>query len=225
PSHIYSRSSVADFLRNTPVSPFVLVAALAVAAVALQPAWGTLRVRAAAALGALLIVLPALPIAVALKYQHELKLGLGYLPVFFQAFGSALLGAAIVVAVLRRFPARATAVAFAVLIAACVTITQAANVRLVREGNASRMARASLQSELSGGLVAHVHDGEAIAVAATFDWIDYDDDGPDGLSTRGLFAMYGDRIVRLVPLGDPSASYLLRYDQHARRWSLVLPNR
>lgn len=221
PSRIFSRSSAADFLRNTPISPIVLVAAAAVGVAALRPAWDALRVRAAAAIGALLLVLPALPISIASKYQHELKLGLGYLPVFFQVFGTALLAGAAIVLLLRRYPAPGARAAVAILLACCAAMTQAANVRVVREGMGSSAARASLERRLSGGLVARVHDGQAIAVAATFDWIDYDDAGPDGISTRGLFAMYGDRIVQLVPIGESSAAYALRYDRRLQQWFLV----
>lgn len=222
PSRIFSRSNVADFLRNTPVSPVTLVAAAAVAAAALRPRIGEkVRTGGAAAVGAALMVLPALPIAVALKYQRELALGLGYLPVFFQAFGTALLGGAGIVAALRRFRSPAVRTALVVLIACCITVTQAANVRLVREGAASRAARAALERQLSAGLVASVRDGSAIAVAPGFDWIDYDDDGPDGISTRGMFASYANRVIRLVPPSDPAATALLRYDAEGRRWVLV----
>ncbi|MGH7683287.1 MAG: hypothetical protein ACREMT_02985, partial [Vulcanimicrobiaceae bacterium] len=46
--------------------------------------------------GLLLLVIPALPIALMVKYQHELRLGLGYLPVFLESFGVALAIAALV---------------------------------------------------------------------------------------------------------------------------------
>lgn len=39
-------------------------------------------------LGFLLIVIPAIPIALSLKYQQELRFGIGYLPVFIQFFGT-----------------------------------------------------------------------------------------------------------------------------------------
>lgn len=39
-------------------------------------------------LGLLLLIIPAIPISISLKYQQELKFGIGYLPVFIQFFGA-----------------------------------------------------------------------------------------------------------------------------------------
>ncbi len=58
-------------------------------------------------MGILLIVLPAIEIPALLKYQQELKPGLGYLPVFFEYFGTGMLFATLVLS-LRPIAVRLT---------------------------------------------------------------------------------------------------------------------
>jgi hypothetical protein len=56
-------------------------------------------------LGAALMVIPAMPIAFSLKYQESLRsygAGMGYVPVYLQYYGTALLMAGVVVLVLRH---------------------------------------------------------------------------------------------------------------------------
>jgi len=170
--------------------------------------------------GALVVVLPALPIALTVKYQRELAWGLGYLPVFFEYFGVALLGSALTTILLSRFPAARLRSALCVAVALVATMTQATNVRLVREGVTSRAARAALERQLTGGLLADVRNGQAVAMARDFDWIAYDDDGPDGIATRFMFSQYGDRNVMLVRPGDAAARVVLDYDRARDAWSL-----
>jgi hypothetical protein len=223
PSGIYGRSDVSDFFRNAPLSPIEFIAFMITA-------WWCLRDLARhdlggnarlAWIGLLVLVLPALPIAVTVKYQHELKLGLGYLPVFFQVFGVALIGASLAKATLLRWNVVSARVVLCAAISVCATMTQATNVRLVREGAPSRYARSVLEEQLTHGLVSDVHNGESIAVAQNFDWIAYDDDGPDGISTRGLFALYANRRINLVPLGNPRARFMLIYHPELKVWVIV----
>lgn len=221
PSRIYSRSDLGDFLRNAPLSPAVFLAFAAAAWWCLSRLPRDGKYAAGLAwIGAAVVVLPALPIAATLKYQRELTWGLGYLPVFVEYFGVALLACAVTLIAARRFsPARVRG-------AACVTLgliaamTQATNVRLVREGVTSRAARAALEGQLRGGLLANVRNGQAIAMARDFDWIAYDDDGPDGIATRFMFTQYAGRNLMLVPPGDAAARILLNYDRSRDRWSL-----
>jgi hypothetical protein len=223
PSGIYSRSDVNDFFRNAPLSPIVFVA-FAIAA------WWCLRqvVRNNSArvaplvwIGLLVLVLPALPIAVTVKYQHELKLGLGYLPVFFQIFGVALIGAALAKVILLRWRVMPAQIVLCGAIAMCATMTQATNLRLVREGEPSRYARSALEEQLIHGLVSDIRDGASIEVAQHFDWIAYDDDGPDAISTRGLFALYANRRITLVPIGDARAQFTLVYHPERNTWTIA----
>jgi hypothetical protein len=223
PSGIYSRSGVSDFFRNAPLSPIVFIAFM-------LAAWWCLRevvrnnsggVMPLVWVGLLVLVLPALPIAVTVKYQHELKLGLGYLPVFFQVFGVALIGAALAKAILLRWRVMPVTIVLCGAISMCATMTQATNVRLVREGLPSRHARSALEEQLTHGLASDVHDGDSIGVAQNFDWIAYDDDGPDGISTRGLFALYANRRITLVPVGNARARFTLVYHLDRNAWTIV----
>jgi hypothetical protein len=155
------------------------------------------------------------------KYQHELKLGLGYLPVFFEVFGVALIGTAFAKVIMSRWRSVLGQIILCGAISMCATMTQATNVRLVREGAPSRYARSALEEQLTHGLVSGVHDGDSIEVARTFDWIAYDDDGPDGISTRGLFALYANRRIGLVPIGNARASFTLVYHPERNAWTIV----
>jgi hypothetical protein len=159
----------------------------------------------------LLIVLPALPIALLVKYQQELRLGLGYLPVFFQTFGVALLLAAVAAAAVRSRFAGAARVVIVVAVAALATVTFAANAQMVRADEPARLARFSLQNAIAHGLMASLHDGVVVTVPKAFDWIDYDDSGPDGISARGIAYMFGRRRIDFEPPGDPRASFALTY--------------
>ena len=222
PSHIYGRSSPADFFRNAPVSP-VLFVAFGLAA------WSSLaflrhdsgRPWHFVAIGVTVIVLPALPIALTLKYQHELAWGLGYLPVFFEEFGVALIACGLAIALVTGRTSAAMRIAFSIAIALVATMTQATNARLVREGAASRAARSALEQQIATGLAAQVRDGDAIAVTRDFDWISYGDDGPDGISTRFMFEQYGDRNVGLVAPNASAAEFVLTYDKEQSAWTLT----
>ena len=83
PSQIFSRANPYDFLNNAPVRPEVFIAFAAAGAYAVARVRGE-RICAwrPAAIGAFVVLLAAAPIAPLVKYQHELRLGLGYLPVF-----------------------------------------------------------------------------------------------------------------------------------------------
>jgi hypothetical protein len=86
----------------------------------------------------------------------------------------------------------------------------------------SAAARAALERQLEGGLFANVRDGDRVAIAQTFDWIAYDDRGPDGIATRGLFDLYAGRRIDLVAPGNASARYGLHYDPGASVWTLSM---
>jgi len=221
PHGIFGRSDVWDFLRNAPVSPLLFVAFVFVAWFAVRDASrSAYRVQALVWIGAAVAVLPALPIALVLKYQHELRPGLGYLPVFFQVFGVALVIAAAAIAIARRYPSPRALTATAAAIALIGTMTQATNLRLAREAQRSTATRAALERQLVDGLISRLPDSATIAVPH-FDWVSYGNDGPDGISTRGLFFADAGKNVILVPPGDARAQYVLLYDASSLRWSIA----
>jgi hypothetical protein len=175
--------------------------------------------------GVLAAVVPAIPVAVLVKYQHELRLGIGYLPVFLQTFGVALLLASAATAAARsRFGNGARMVAalcFGVLGAGAY----ASNVQLVRAQEPARIARAEFESALTHGLLNSAHDGSTLTIPKLFDWIDYGDSGPDGISTRGLLYEYARKRGDLEAPGDPRARFALTYSELSGNWSLQKLNR
>jgi hypothetical protein len=219
PSGIFSRDSLRALQNSLPVQPLFFLAFAITAWVAARGA-ARAEVNAArtAAIGLGLLVLPALPLALVAKYQHELRWGLGYLPVFVQIFGVALLLAVAFVQITRRFRHPAVAGALVFVLAVCATLTSAANVRLGRELQSSTMARASLERALDAGLLRALSDGASIHFAQPFDWVTPNGAGPDGLDMRGLFFAHGGRRVSVV--AGNGASAVLFYDRAAGTWSV-----
>ena len=219
PSHIFSHHGLHDFYNNAPVAQAVFVAfALASWYAIAQSAREGGDLRGLAAVGIAVLLLAAAPIAAVVKYQHELEPGLGYLPVFYEAFGVALAMAALAVWTSQRIASRWCSFAWIAAIAIVGTMTQATNVRLVRENAAARDARGALESQLDSGLLAAVPPSTFVATPPR-DWIAYDGHGPDGISTRGLFYQHGRRRIRLVAPEDPRARVMLVYDPSDRLWS------
>ncbi len=212
-------SSVGAMLASAPAFPFIFASVALVCWAVLGDAVRDEKKRLPFLTGSLLTILPALPIALLVTYQPELRLGLGYLPVFFQTFGVALLLAATATAAVRRFGAPARIVGV-LSIGALAAVTYAANVQVVKADQPARLARLSLQNELMRALMAPAPDGAVVSVPKAFNWIDYDNQGPDGISTRGLLYMYGQRRIDLEPPGDPRASFVLTYDAKSRSWSV-----
>jgi len=85
------------------------------------------REPAATAFGALLVVLSTVLIALSTRWQRELTLGLAYTPVYFEAFGIALVFAAVGVGLMRRLPRAGTGTALSLVTAFLVGTTYRAN--------------------------------------------------------------------------------------------------
>lgn len=202
------------------IESLVVFAAFAVLAVAVIRGESKAAVRSHAwAAGTLLAILPALPLAVLVKYQQELRPGLGYLPSFFQVFGLALLAAGLAQLLSRRFGDRAN-VAIGVIFGFLAAAAFAGNAGLASADQPQRAARFALQDQLQSGLIAAVPNGSTIAIPRSFNWIAYDDSGPDGISPRGLLYTYARRRADLEPPEDPRAQFALQYSGASKAWSL-----
>jgi hypothetical protein len=220
PSRIFSHHGPHDFYNNAPVQPLVFVAFALAAAYALDRAVRDCGdPRGPVAVGVAVLVLAAVPIATVVKYQHELRPGLGYLPVLYEAFGLALALAALASWTARRLRVRWYRLAWVTAIAIVGTMTQATNVRVVREDQAAREARGALEAQLDAGLLSRVPPGAFVTMMPPQDWIAYDGQGPDGISTRGLFYQHGKSQIRLVDPGDRRATIALVYDPSTHVWS------
>jgi hypothetical protein len=216
---------LADPLRSFPVSAVGVFAGFAAAGwIALRAVECSSPKRLPLGTGVLAAVLPAIPVAVLVKYQLELRLGTGYLPVFLQTFGVALLLASAAAAA-ERSRGTAARIAATLLLGVLGACAYASNVQLVRAQEPALAARAALESALASGLVKEVPDGSTIALPKTFDWIDYDDSGPDGISARGLLYQYAGKRADLEAPDDLRARYGLSYSDASRSWSLstILP--
>jgi hypothetical protein len=113
-------------------------------------------------MGLLLWLLPALPISLSPKYQKELVFGLGYLPVYTQYFGVALLFLAAAVRWSRRLERPATARIAAFVVALLIGHTYAANAALARFYAWDRGVRDNVEEALAAGLLDDVPDGATL---------------------------------------------------------------
>lgn len=221
PSHIFGRSNFYDFHNNAPVQPLVFVAFAAASAYALADATAdVIEPRLPIIAGTAVVVLSAAPIAALLKYQNELRPGLGYLPVLYEELGLALVLATLATVSMRRIGRRFWQLGWTIGIAVVATMTQATNVRVVREDETRMEARGALERQLDGGLLAAAPEDSYVTIAPMQDWIAYDGHGPEGISTRGLFFLHGGKRLRLVEPNDRRAGLILTYDAAEKRWRL-----
>ncbi|MGD0052575.1 MAG: hypothetical protein ABSD03_12300 [Vulcanimicrobiaceae bacterium] len=218
PNGIFGRVNLEDFLRNAPLDPLVGATFAVAAWLALRQVAGErIRLAPLCTIGALIVVLPAFPVALLAKYQDELRPGLGYLPVFVEYFGVALLIVAGMLA-LRRLRARRTATLVCALAVGLVAaMTQATNVHVARALAPERDAQLALQQALQHGLLRGIPDGATVTFQPPVGWIADDGEGPDGISSSGLFYAYAHARVRLLPQ-SADADVVLSYDPAARTW-------
>ncbi len=154
-----------------------------------------LRLRLAV-VGAGLVVLPALPLAIAGKYQRELTIGVAYIPVFMEVFGIGLLCAValdVLQAVGGKRP-RVLAFALALLIAlgtaSAFAVDRSINTRTIVASRRLDIYRESNERSLRAGLLADVADGSRVYVEHPW------------MLAPGFFARFADRRVEVLPVGD-----------------------
>jgi hypothetical protein len=218
PNGIFGRVNFDDFLRNAPLDPLVGATFAVAAWLAMrQAASERIRLGPLCAVGALVIVLPALPVAILTKYQHELRPGWGYLPVFVEYFGVALLIAAGILALQRTRARRMATIVCALGVGLIAAMTQATNVHVARALAPQRDAQLALQSDLQRGLLRGIPDGASVTFEPPVSWIADDGDGPEGISSSGLFYAYAHARVRLLP-PSTDADIVMTYDPAADTW-------
>lgn len=217
PSEIFPRWSTLRDLVHMHPNPFLALALALVAWAVFADPPKTTR-RDLVALGAALWILPALLIPTLQKYQHELRPGLGYLPVFIEYTGVGLLGAMAVAWLVRRIPRRGLIVTLIVAATAIGTLTEAANRRVVAVIAPSyRVARDDFESALRGGLLAAVPQGATVAFATPFPWVCADEACPDGIGTADVIYRFARR--RVVVQGS-GGGYTLAYDARTHAWTV-----
>jgi hypothetical protein len=194
------------------VALVLLVAPFAFAAVRERGEAGPPR-RPLILFGALLAVLPALPLMLLRKYQIELLPGIGYLPVFLQDLGVGTLAALLLSRRVRMAPAIVAG------ILAIALVTKANNLRVVDFlAPAYVTSRASFDSVLAQGLLAETPSGGSVAFARSFPWVCLNGACIDDIGISDEIRHFSRRNVRVV---DPAArpNTLLEYDESAERWT------
>lgn len=128
------------------------------------PAFGWL-----AALGAVVWILPGVPIALSAKYQACVEIGLGYLPVYVQYYGVAILLSAAVLGLAASWPRlrRPLTVGAAVASAAVALITADTNRHLVDvcPSTANNRGQQLVEAALRAGLANEVPDNASLVAA------------------------------------------------------------
>ena len=105
--------------------------------------------------------LAAAPIALAARYQIELRWGTAHIPVFIEAYGVGLALACLGIWILRRLPGRAASavtILAAVLLGLTASMTWGANHKITDGLHAGREGRFTLQRSLDHGLLDGVPD-------------------------------------------------------------------
>jgi hypothetical protein len=127
------------------------------------------------AVGLLLFVLPGVPIALSPKYQTIVKLGLGYLPVYLQYFGTALLGVAGLLWLMRTFPRRkslwGTSLLLANLSVALITFDTNRNVVDTFNADAYLCQRRILEAAFQAGLCDRIPEGATLMLTKFHPWL------------------------------------------------------
>jgi len=172
--------------------------------------------KKATALGALLVILPALEIPALVKYQNELHLGLGYLPVFLEYFGVGLLVAVCLSTLTFDRTQRMAAIA---LFAIVLTLSSGADRKLAEIlAQPYLISRESFQRALAGGMLNAVPSGSTLAITPGLPWVCPDGACIDNMQTSDAILAISARIVVVRP--PATAVFVAAYDATTDRWSL-----
>jgi len=127
-----------------------------------------------AGIGAAFWGLPAGVVATTVRWQEELRPGLGYVSVYVQTFGMALVGLAALAwwrGRRRRDPSTPLVVGLAVVAALALVVTQHTTQRAVEALQSLRWDREVLADAIRHGLFAAVDDGEGVLSLRHHGWI------------------------------------------------------
>lgn len=144
--------------------------------------------------GGLLWILPGLAIAVSYTYQALVQTGLGYLPVYVQYFGAALVGLAAWLWCIERWGRRAGAALLAPgMLVALVTFDVNRHVVETFESTPTAHERRLLEAALDCGLADQVPEGATILTTRLHSFLG---DGPP--ESSGFFSTHLRRAVHAV---------------------------
>jgi hypothetical protein len=169
-------------------------------------------------LGLGLIVLPAVLVSVSIKYQKVIEPGKGYIPVYIESYGVALLLATTIWGIFSRLLARGRGLGWCRIVVACLIAavtagTYRANARVAQaivtppgfpgHNPATDVVlgcfhyhRLNLEAALRAGLVEDVPDGSIVYLAHEYPWWYERHHAPF------FFAMHASKNLRTIPLHD-----------------------
>lgn len=161
----------------------------------------------ALALGVVLVLAPAAPIALAGRYQGELVAGVAYLPVFIEGFGVALIAVAVLMFVRGRVGKSGVAVGAVILGVAAgsvAAITHRANTVMADSFAGEKRAASTLRTALARGVVDEAPDGVQVFAGPM----------PPAWLVPGYFTMYGQArpgaVTPVAGVADARAAALAR---------------
>ncbi len=177
--------------------------------------------KKATTLGVLLVILPALEIPALVKYQNELQLGLGYLPVFLEYFGVGILVAVGLTSLTFDRPQRVGAIA---LFAIVVTLSSGANRKLAEILAPPYLtSRESFQRAVAAGMLDAIPSGSTLAITPDLPWVCTDGTCIDDMQTSdAILAISSKTVVVRTP---ETAAFVAAYDATTDRWSLARAKR
>ena len=172
--------------------------------------------KTATLLGVLLVVLPAIEIPALVKYQNELHLGLGYLPVFVEYFGVGLLAAVGTARLAFDRSQRAIAI---VAFAAIVTLSSGADRKLAEIlAQPYLTSRESFQRAIAAGMLRSVPSGSTLAITPDLPWVCPDGACIDDMRTSDAILAESSKIV--IIRSPATAAFVAAYDPATDRWSV-----
>lgn len=127
-------------------------------------------------LGLALFFLPSLLISFSERYQNEMYWGVGYLPIYFQYFGLAILFTILLVWLTKahKFIVLFCSIICSVIIALFITFNWTLNVQVANAMNARWWSQPSLKAQVAREpwFFAKLHDGDVVEIDSISDSID-----------------------------------------------------
>ncbi|MFB3893029.1 MAG: hypothetical protein ACE15C_13510 [Phycisphaerae bacterium] len=164
PSHLFRGAGFGD-IGPSAILPVIV---FALAYWYLTGRMGAVATRQLLLLGGALLLVPALMISMSSKYQEELEMGLGYVPVYVQYFGLAMLAICLLMLLHGKLAPRWRRVlhlAVCAALSAALLCTILDNRRVVDKANIDvHYRRAALVKALREGILAEVPDGANLLI-------------------------------------------------------------
>lgn len=176
--HLYCNDKLGHIFHNNPIAiiktariwdfPVVLLT-MVVMYRCLRAKWKPKRALSLVGIGLTLVLAPAVLIGISAKYQQELFLGIGHIPVYLEYFGITILGTMLVCWLLgkvKKERLRSILAGFCSVVAAFVLLVQIQDNRTVIEilNEGYLYSRQLLDESLEDGVLSELEDGSILMV-------------------------------------------------------------